>query len=97
MQLIRRAHQFEYRDHRGVDRVGVVDVWTSAQGDEAVLVLRDLVQAETIEHARRALHTLTHTWLPYLLRPDASLAVLVLRPREDEDAKARGFVLPLSA
>ncbi|WP_216318051.1 hypothetical protein [Deinococcus aestuarii] len=97
MQLLRQAHQFEYRDHRGVDRLGVVDVWTSFGGDEAVLVLRDLAQEGAPEQARRALHTLTHTWLPYLLRPDASLAVLVLRPREDGDAKARGFVLPLSA
>ncbi|WP_102128543.1 hypothetical protein [Deinococcus planocerae] len=97
MQLIRRAHEFEYRDHRGVDRVGVVDVWTSSGGDEAVLVLRDLAQEGVLEQAQRALHTLTHTWLPYLLRPDASLAVLVLRPSEAGSAKARGFVLPLSA
>lgn len=96
MQLLRRAHQFEYRDHRGVDRLGLADVWVSAGGDEAVLVLRDLVQADA-EQAHRALHTLTHTWLPYLLRPEASVSVLVLRPREDEQAKARAFVLPLSA
>ncbi|MEF2279097.1 hypothetical protein V3W47_12375 [Deinococcus sp. YIM 134068] len=97
MQQLRRAHHFEYRDHRGVDRVGVVDVWLSAGEDEAVLVLRDLVQADADEQARRAVHTLFHTWLPYLLRPDASVSVLVLRPREDEQMKARAFVLPLSA
>lgn len=97
MELLRRAHQFEYRDHRGVDRLGVVDVWTSAGGDEAVLVLRDLMQADAARQAQHAVYTLTHTWLPYLLRPDASLRVLVLRPREDEGAKARAFVLPLSA
>ena len=33
----------------------------------------------------------------YLLRPDARLAVLVLRPQVDEAAKARALVLPLSA
>lgn len=97
MQLLRQAHQFEYRDHRGVDRLGIADVWVSPGGDEAVLVLRDLAQADAPQQARRAVHTLTHTWLPYLLRPEASLAVLVLRPREDDQTKARGFVLPLSA
>lgn len=97
MQQLRRAHQFEYRDHRGIDRLGVVDVWVSAGENEAVLVLRDLVQADAGEQARRAVHTLTHTWLPYLLRPEASVSVLVLRPRENDGAKVRAFVLPLSA
>ncbi|GAA5532755.1 hypothetical protein [Deinococcus aluminii] len=97
MQLLRRGHQFEYRDHQGVDRLGLVDVWTSGGGARAVLVLRDLPHADTEAQARRALLALTHTCLPYLLRPDVRLNVLVLRPRLDETAKARALVLPLSA
>ncbi|WP_019585277.1 hypothetical protein [Deinococcus apachensis] len=97
MQLLRRGHKFEYRDHRGVDQQGVVDVWVSKAGDRAVLVLRGLPHPEAQAQADKALLTLTHTCLPYLLRPDARLGVLVLRPRGDEDAKARALVLPLSA
>ncbi|ABF45237.1 hypothetical protein Dgeo_0936 [Deinococcus geothermalis DSM 11300] len=97
MQLLRRGHQFEYRDHRGMDQLAAVDVWTSGNGERAVLVLRELPGADLITQARRALRTLTLTWLPYLLRPDVQLHVLVLRPRPDETAKARALVLPLSA
>lgn len=52
---------------------------------------------DTAEQARKALLTLNYTCLPYLLRPDARLAVLVLRPQVDDAAKARALVLPLSA
>jgi hypothetical protein len=97
MQSLRRGHQFEYRDERGVDRLGTVDVWTSTGGERAVLVLRGLRQADLVAQARKALLTLTYTWLPYLLRPDARLLVLVLRPGPDEASKARALVLPLSA
>lgn len=95
MQLLRHGHQFEYRDHQGVDRQGRVDVWTCGQGERAVLVLRDLTPADLLAQARKALLTLTYTCLPYLLRPDVQLNVLVLHPREDEAAKARALVLPL--
>lgn len=97
MQLLRHRHEFEYRDHRGVDQQGVVDVWVSRAGDRAVLVLRGIPEAQAQAQAHKALLTLSHTCLPYLLRPDARLGVLVLRPREDEAAKARALVLPLSA
>ncbi len=94
MHLLRRGHQFEYRDHQGVDQLGRVDVWTTGSGERAVLVLRDLPSTDA---APRALRTLTYTWLPYLLRPDVRLSVLVLRPATEEHAKARALVLPLSA
>lgn len=97
MESLRHGHQFEYRDERGVDRLGTVDVWTSAEGERAVLVLRGLRQADLAAQAREALLTLTYTWLPYLLRPDVRLLVLALRPRPDAAAKARALVLPLSA
>lgn len=99
MQLLRRRHQFEYRDHRGIDRAGVVDVWASRDGGRAVLVLRGIGTVDTAEQARKALLTLTYTCLPYLLRPEARLAVLVLRPPGGggDAAKARALVLPLSA
>ncbi|MBB5233350.1 hypothetical protein [Deinococcus budaensis] len=97
MQLLRRRHQFEYRDHRGIDRAGVVDVWASEGGERAVLVLRGIGLVDTAEQARKALLTLNYTCLPYLLRPDARLAVLVLRPPGTDAAKARALVLPLSA
>jgi len=97
MQLLRRRHPFEYRDHRGIDRQGVADVWASEDGGRAVLVLRGISGADTAEQARKALLTLSYTWLPYLLRPDARLGVLVLRPSANEAAKARALVLPLSA
>lgn len=97
MQLLRGRHQFEYRDHRGIDRAGVADVWASKSGERAVVVLRGIGPVETAEQARKALLTLNYTCLPYLLRPDARLAVLVLRPQVDDAAKARALVLPLSA
>lgn len=102
MQALRRGHQFEYRDEQGVDRLGTVDVWTTAGGDRAVLVLRgltpgDLRAGDLAAQARKALLTLTYTWLPYLLRPDARLQVLVLRPGPVEASKARARVLTLSA
>lgn len=96
MQLLRQAHHFEYRDHRGIDRLGVVDLWTSRSGERAVVVLRGLPGADLTAQAWRALRTLTVTWLPYLLRPDVRLSVLVLRPRSGEKAKARALVLPVS-
>ena len=61
------------------------------------LVLRGIGPVETAEQARKALLTLNYTCLPYLLRPDARLAVLVLRPPGGDAAKARALVLPLSA
>lgn len=97
MQLIRRGHKFEYRDHQGVDQQGVVDVWVSRAGDRAVLVLRGITHPDTQAQAHKALLTLSYTCLPYLLRPDARLGVLVLRPAGDEAVKARALVLPLSA
>lgn len=97
MQLLRRQHQFEYRDHQGVDQQGVVDVWASEAGDRAVLVLRGITHPDAQAQAHKALLTLSYTCLPYLLRPNARLGVLVLRPRGDEAAKARALVLPLSA
>ncbi|EYB68276.1 hypothetical protein DEIPH_ctg025orf0134 [Deinococcus phoenicis] len=97
MQLLRQAHQFEYRDHQGVDQLGTVDVWASGSGAQAVLVLRGIPHGDAEAQARKALLTLTYTCLPYLLRPDVRLHVLVLRPQLDEAAKARALVLPLSA
>lgn len=97
MQLLRHRHEFEYRDHRGVDQQGVVDVWVSAAGDRAVLVLRGLPGGGDQAQADKALLTLSYTCLPYLLRPDTRLGVFVLRPREDEATKARALVLALSA
>lgn len=96
MQLLKGAYQFEYRDHQGVDQLGTADVWTGADGKRAVLVLRGLEQHGAVAQAQGALQTLNHTWLPYLLRPDVHLEVLVLRPSQDE-AKARALVLPLCA
>ncbi|GAA5511833.1 hypothetical protein Dcar01_00546 [Deinococcus carri] len=98
MQLLRQAHPFEYRDHRGVDRLSTVDVWTNPSGERAVLVLRGLPHGDDAEaQARRALLALTHGCLPYLLRPDVRLHVLVLRPQAEGTVKARALVLPLSA
>lgn len=55
----------------------------------------DLAQAIRPQ-ATAALDVLNRDWLPYLLRPDAQVLVLVLRPREDGE-KARALVWPLSA
>ncbi|SMB91744.1 hypothetical protein [Deinococcus hopiensis] len=96
MQLLKRAHEFEYRDHRGVDQLGTADVWVAGGGERAVLVLRGLCVLDVLAHAQEALSTLHVTWLPYLLRPDVHLEVLVLRP-PGEASKARALVLPLCA
>jgi len=96
MQLLKRAHQFEYRDHQGVDQPGTADVWVSMDGGRAVLVLRELQETDAVAQAQEALKALNYTWLPYLLRPDVHLEVLVLRPAQD-DRKARALVLPLCA
>ena len=96
MQLLKRAHEFEYRDHRGVDQLGTADVWVGAGGERAVLVLRGLGQADAVAQAQLALQALNYSWLPYLLRPDVQLEVLVLRPCT-KASKARALVLPLCA
>ena len=97
MKLIRRAHEFEYRDGQGVDRLGQADVWSSAEGDRAVLVLRNVhgglggnQRLTLLENARRALHMLASSLLPFLV-PRARLDVWVLRPSEE---KPRALVLP---
>ena len=102
MQLLRKAHEIEYRDSQGVDRAAQVDIWASAGGARVVLVLRDLyapdwpVRSGAQAQASAAVRALSHSALPYLIRPDAELLVLVLRPHE-EGEKARALVLPLSA
>lgn len=95
MHLLRRDYQFEYRDFLGVDQQAKADVWVSTGGERAVVVLHDI--SHTGQQARAALSSLNSSWLPYLLRPDAQLEVLVLRPADDAGAKARAWVLPLSA
>lgn len=92
MHLLRRAHQFEYRNSHGLDEFGAVDLWASASGDRAVLVLRDV----PLNDIGAALHTLNDLWLPYLLPADADVVVMALRPHADGE-KARAVVLPLSA
>ena len=79
MRLVRQAHDFEYRDAAGVDRLGQADVWESGGGEQAVLVLRGLLGEQTAleAQARQALGYLSHAWLPYLV-PHAHLKVLVL-------------------
>lgn len=104
MQRIWNATTIEYRDQHGVDRLVQVDLWTDVGGMRAVLVLRDLhtrnvwlLNDEIRAQGRAALETLSHNWLPYLLRPEAQVLVLALHPRESEATKARALVLPLSA
>ena len=79
MRLIQQAHEFEYRDAAGIDRMGQADVWESGGGERAVLVLRGL-RGETLTleaQARQALGYLSHSWLPFVV-PHAELRVLVL-------------------
>lgn len=92
MQLQWRTQEFEYRDARGVDQFAGVDVWSNASGSHVVLVLRGV----PLNDARRALDTLNDCCLPYLVRPDARVLVLALRPA-DEGGKARALVMPLCA
>ena len=97
VQLIRQAHEFEYRDAAGVDRRGQADVWQTGGGERAVLVLRGLdrfgvgggvlLQAQ----ARQALGYLAHSWLPFLV-PDAQLDVLILHRAPAADGAASGPV-----
>lgn len=97
MNLVRRAHEFEYRDGQGVDRLGQADLWASAGGEHAVLVLRNVdgglggnQRLTLLENARRALYMLASSLLPFLV-PQARLDVWVLRPG---DEKPRALVLP---
>ena len=97
MKLVRRAHEFEYRDGQGIDRLGQADVWASQGGDHAVLVLRNVdgglggnQRLTLLENARRALYMLASSLLPFLV-PQARLDVWVLRPG---DEKPRALVLP---
>ncbi|WP_291428246.1 hypothetical protein [Deinococcus sp.] len=92
MYPLRRHHEFEYRSHSGEDQLGRVDIWTDVAAARAVLVLRDLPSQE----AACALNALNNTVLPYLLRPDTNLLILVLHPGE-AGVKARALVLPQSA
>lgn len=98
MNLTRTNHEIEFRDAEGQDHVINVEVWTDIGRQRAVLVLRDLpdIHTELLDQASLAVQALLHEWLPYLLRPDAQVLVLALRPRQ-ENQKARAVVLPLSA
>ncbi|WP_135228518.1 hypothetical protein [Deinococcus fonticola] len=98
MTLTCSAHEIEFRDPLGQDHILQVDVWRDVGGLRAVLVLRNLRHSELdfLDHAHAALHALHHDWLPYLLRPGASVMVLALRPAQS-NRKARALVLPLSA
>lgn len=84
MKLVRKAHEFEYRDGQGIDRLGRADLWASTEGDRAVLVLKgveggfDRHQRLTLlENARRALYMLASSLLPFVV-PRARLDVWVL-------------------
>ncbi|WP_425147348.1 hypothetical protein [Deinococcus sp.] len=97
MELLQRGHEFEYRDQRGIDRLGQADVYASRRGDRAVLVLRNVdggphgnERLTLLENARRALLTLASSLLPFLV-PSARLEVLILRPG---DQKPRALLLP---
>ncbi len=92
MHLLRRKHEFEYRDSAGQDQDGIVDIWVGKRGRLNIVVLRNI----PIKDAQIALNTLSHILLPYLLNPEAELIVMALYPAE-EGEKARAFVLPLSA
>ena len=98
MNLKRNAYEIEFRDGHGQDHTLQVDVWADIGGVRAVLVMRNLPvhEFELLEQARCALQVMTQDWLPYLLRPEAKVMVLVLRPPQ-ENRKARAVVLPLSA
>ncbi len=97
VNLVRRAHEFEYRDGKGIDRLGQADLWASTGGEHAVLVLRNVdgglggnQRLTLLENARRALYMLASSLLPFLV-PQARLDVWVLRPG---DEKPRALVLP---
>ena len=97
MNLVRQAHEFEYRDSQGVDRLGHADVWATSGGERAVLVLRNVdggpggnQRLTLIENARRALHMLASSLLPFLV-PRASLDVWVLRPTDTDEGQPGTF------
>ena len=103
MKLKRSAYEIEFRDGHGQDHTLQVDVWADVGGQRAVLVMRNLHphtlrlnDPELLEQAHAAFQVMTQDWLPYLLRPEAKVLVLVLRPPQ-ENRKARAMVLPLSA
>ena len=97
MKLVRQAHEFEYRDGQGIDRLGQADVWANSEGNHAVLVLKNVdggpggdQRLTLLENAHRALYMLASSLLPFLV-PSARLDVWVLRPGEE---KPRALVLP---
>lgn len=94
MRLVRQAHEFEYRDAAGVDRLGQADVWETGGGERAVLVLRGLDRfaggdAMLQAQARQALGYLAQSWLPFLV-PGAQLDVLILHRAPGADDAANG-------
>ncbi len=98
MRLLRQAHQFEYRDAAGIDRLGQADIWETGSGQRAVLVLRGLSadswltgSAELLSRARQARGYLSHSWLPFLV-PHAQLEVLILHA--GKEGKTRALLLP---
>ncbi|WP_424949396.1 hypothetical protein [Deinococcus sp.] len=102
MKLVRQAHEFEYRDGQGVDRLGQVDVWATTSGERAVLVLRNVdggsggdQRLTLLENARRAVYMLASSLLPFLV-PAAHLDVWVLRPGKSGpgEHRPRALVLP---
>ncbi|MDV6375962.1 hypothetical protein [Deinococcus arenicola] len=92
MRLLRQTYEFEYRTADGADCQASADLWVTVSGNRAVVVLRGC----TTQNAQDALNVLHHTWLPYLLRPEAAVLALALRPAR-KGFKTRALVLPLSA
>ncbi|AWN24504.1 hypothetical protein DKM44_05715 [Deinococcus irradiatisoli] len=92
MRLLRQAHEFEYRDAAGIDRLGQADVWEMGGGERAVLVLRGLAASgsarpQLLSQAQQARGYLSHTWLPFLV-PNAELDVLVVYTGEQGQTRA---------
>jgi hypothetical protein len=90
VKLVRKAHEFEYRDGLGVDRLGRADLWASSEGDRAVLVLKEMEggpddqqRLTLLENAHRALYMLASSLLPFVV-PRARLDVWVLRTGEEK-------------
>jgi hypothetical protein len=101
VELVRKAHEFEYRDGLGVDRLGRADLWASSEGDRAVLVLKEMEggpddhqRLTLLENARRALYMLASSLLPFVV-PRAHLDVWVLHLRNVDPGAEKPRVLVL--
>lgn len=90
MQILYRTNKIEYRDPFGKDQVIGLEIWGKPESKQVILLLFDLPKNyaflnnkytpdEFIKlQTKQAVDHMSCTLLPYLIKPDSEIFILVL-------------------